>query len=161
MVKIYGVIGDADDGLDAKTIINKLLNSCGKTTLQIDSPGGDVFEGLAICDFIRNTPSSITSVVDGLAGGMASCVAVTSDIVKMKSDALLMVQNPYMKIVGDGDKHEKQIKLLEELKQKMINIYWCQSYRVSKQRISEMMDAETWLNADEALDLGFIDEIIK
>lgn len=157
---LYGIIGDSSDGLDSKSVIERVqaLGDIGDLTIRINSGGGYVFEGLAIYNFLAGHPARKTVIVDGVAASMASAVAMVGDIVRMPENALLMIHSPWNVIGGDADRLRKEAEMLDKVRGSLVAIY-AQKTGLGHDRLIAMMEAETWLTASEARALGFADEI--
>lgn len=160
-IDFIGVIGDAADALDHKSVKARLdaLADKSEITILINSPGGFVTEGLAIYDAIRSHPAHVIIEISALAASMASVVAMAGDTIRMSENALLMIHNPGTVIFGTADEFRKQADTLDKMMARMLAIY-AKRTGLPDRRISAIMDAETWLDAEEALAHGFIDEII-
>lgn len=156
---LYGTIGDWWDGLDAKTIVDELerLNP-DEITIRIHSQGGYVMEGLAIYNRLIASKARKTIHIDGLAASMASVIAMAGDRVVMPENSWLMIHKPHVMTGGNADDLRKQAELLDGLEGTLINIYATKTGH-DAEAIASMLADETWMNAQTALDLGFIDEI--
>jgi len=160
-VFLYGVIGDEFDELDAATLVEQ-IDALGNIdlTVHINSGGGLVFEGLAIYNRLANHPAGVTVEIDGLAASMASVVAMAGDIITMPDNARLMIHNPWDLSIGDAEQLRKDAEKLDSVKQSLVGIY-TKKTGLKASEIESMMDAETWLDAEQALAQGFIDEITE
>jgi ATP-dependent Clp endopeptidase proteolytic subunit ClpP len=128
--------------------------------LHIHSPGGSVFEGHAIFNALRNHPGGVTVYIDGIAASMASVIAMAGKPVKIASNGFLMIHNPWSETAGDSIEIRKQADVLDKLKDSLVQIY-AQKSGMPEDEISAAMDAETWLNAEEAVSFGLADEIFE
>lgn len=131
----------------------------GDLTVWICSPGGDVFAASQIYTMLRNHKGKITVKIDALAASAASVVAMAGDETFISPTGMLMVHNPACFASGNKADMEKAIKILEEVKESIINAYE-QKCHLSRSKIAKMMSEETWLNAKKALQLGFVDGIL-
>jgi len=158
---VYGFVGDEWDELDAKSIIDQVhaLDTSNGLVVRINSGGGYVFEGLAIYNFLKGLAANVTVIIDGLAASMASGIAMAGDVVRMPANGLMMIHNPWDLSIGDADQLRKDAAVLDKVKDSLISIY-ADKTGLDTGTISDMMAAETWLNAEEALAGGFIDDII-
>jgi ATP-dependent Clp protease protease subunit len=120
----------------------------GNITLWINSPGGDVFAAAQIYNMLMDYPYDVTVKIDALAASAASVIAMAGTKVCMSPVAMLMVHNPATIAIGDSEEKES-----------IMNAYEIKS-GLSRNKISRLMDAETWMNAKEAKKLGFADEIL-
>jgi ATP-dependent Clp protease protease subunit len=126
--------------------------------LRINSPGGSVVEGTAIYNALRRHQGGLTVHIDALAASMASVIAMAGAPVYIADNALLMIHNPWTVSMGDSTDLRKQADLLDMLKVNLRNAY-VRKTGMEADRIAEMMDQETWLDAVEAVALGFADAI--
>ena len=131
----------------------------GDLTVWICSPGGDVFAASQIYTMLRNHKGKITVKIDALAASAASVVAMSGDETFISPTGMLMVHDPACFASGNKADMEKAIKILEEVKESIINAYE-QKCHLSRSKIAKMMSEETWLNAKQALQLGFVDGIL-
>ena len=155
---LYDEIGAFN--LTAQWFTNELAKASGQVTLHLNSPGGQIFEGLAIYAAINKHPSPITVEVDGLAASIASIIAMAGQPIKMASNAMLMIHNATTMVQGDAAALKKQANTLEQVQAQLVDIY-ARKTKLPVARIVEMMDAESWLSATDAHALGFVDEIMQ
>ena len=137
----------------------ELMAGDGDITVWIHSPGGDVFAAAQIYNMLMNYPGKITVKIDGLAASAASVVAMAGSKVLMSPVSMLMCHNPMTLAFGDTVEMEKAIAMLEEVKESIINAYEKKT-KLSRAKISHLMDEETWMNAKKAVELGFADGIL-
>ena len=126
--------------------------------LRINSPGGSVVEGTAIYNALRRHQGGLTVHIDALAASMASVIAMAGSPVYIADNALLMIHNPWTVSMGDSDQLRREAALLDKLKDSLRNAY-VRKTGMEADRIAQMMDEETWLDAVEAVALGFADAI--
>lgn len=126
--------------------------------LRINSPGGSVIEGTAIYNALRRHQGGLTVHIDALAASMASVIAMAGAPVYMADNALMMIHNPWTVSAGDSDQLRREADLLDKLKSTLVNAYKRKS-GMEEEEIAQMMDKETWLDAVEAVALGFADAI--
>ena len=126
--------------------------------LRINSPGGSVIEGSAIYNSLRRHKGGLTVHIDSLAASMASVIAMAGAPVYIADNALMMIHNPWTISAGDADQLRKEADLLDKLKSTLVNAY-TRKTGMDQDQIAEMMDSETWLDAVEAVALGFADAI--
>lgn len=131
----------------------------GPVSVWINSPGGDVFAAAQIYNMLMDYPYDVTVMVDGLAASAASVIAMAGTKVQMSPVAMMMIHNPATIAIGDTEEMKKAIKMLDEVKESIMNAYEIKS-GLSRDKISRLMDAETWFNAKKAVELGFADEIM-
>ena len=137
----------------------ELESGDGNITLWINSPGGDVFAAAQIYNMLMDYPHDVTVKIDALAASAASVIAMAGTKVLMSPVAMIMVHNPATIAIGDSDEMQKAIDMLSEVKESIMNAYEIKT-GMSRHKISQLMDAETWMNAKEAVKLGFADEIL-
>lgn len=136
------------------------LNNCqGDITVWINSPGGDCFAAAQIYNMLMNYTGNINVKIDGIAASAASVIAMAGTHVSMSPVAMLMIHNPATISAGDVHDMERAKVMLSEVKESIINAYELKT-GISRQKLSNMMDAETWFNARKAVELGFADEIL-
>lgn len=137
----------------------ELKQHTGDVTVWINSPGGDVFAAAQIYTMLRNHPGKITVKIYGIAASAASVVAMAGDTTLISPVGMLMIHNPSTMAAGEKKDMEQAIAVLEEVKESILNAYTAKT-GLSRNRLAKMMDAETWLNANEAMRLGFVDGIL-
>ena len=128
-------------------------------TVQIHSPGGDCIAASQIYNMLMDYPADVTVIVDGLAASAASVIAMAGTKVCMSPTSLLMIHNPFTMASGDSTDMKKAGQLLDEVKESIINAYELKT-GMSRAKIAHLMDAETWMNAQKALELGFADGML-
>ena len=131
----------------------------GPILLHISSPGGDCIAASQIYTMLMDYPHDVIVQIDGIAASAASVIAMAGTIVRMSPTALMMLHNPWTTAMGDAAEMQKAIDLLDEVKESIINAYQIKS-GMSRAKISHIMDAETWLNAHKAKEMGFCDEVL-
>lgn len=127
-------------------------------TVRINSYGGEVSEGLAIYNLLKSYAGEVTTICDGFACSAASVVFMAGAKRIMPRSSLLMIHNAWTRASGDADDLRKAADDLEKITQPSVEIYTSVS-NLDADEIKSMMDAETWIDADEALDYGFATEI--
>ena len=162
-MRLEGVISEDTwwgDEVTPKMFKDELAEYEGKDlTIWINSPGGDVFAASVIYTAIKERKGSTKVKIDGMAASAASVIAMSGDSVEMSPTAILMVHNPITGIWGDENDMKNVIKVLKEVKETIINAYEMKT-KLSRDKLSALMDAETWMNAHEAVRLGFADSIL-
>ena len=159
---LEGVIAEEswfDDDVTPAAFKKDLLAGSGPVTLHINSPGGDVIAASQIYTMLMDYPHDVTVRIDGIAASAASVIAMAGSRVYMSPTSLMMIHNPLTFALGDSEEMRKAIQLLEEVKESIINAYEIKT-GLSRTRLSHMMDAETWMNAQKALELGFCDDVL-
>lgn len=133
------------------------LSACnGDITVKINSPGGDVFAANRIYNMLKEHNGKISVKIDALAASAATVVAMAGDEIYISPVGMMMIHNPSTIAMGDHKDMAKAIDILNEVKENIINAYE-EKTRMSRKELSELMDAETWMNAKKALELGFVD----
>ena len=144
------------DGLTAKQFRDELNKQRGAIEIHINSAGGVVTEGIAIYNSLKTYPGKKTVFIDSLAASMASVIAMAGDVVLMPSNGLIMIHNPWGLSAGVSKEHRKTADLLDLMKDAMIAAYRIKT-GIDEQELSDLMDEETWMNGNDALERGFID----
>ena len=161
---IYGDIGESwsGDSVTAKDLSDELKKLAGvkEITLRINSPGGNVFDGLAMYNSLKKFPARIITEIDGMALSIASIIALAGDEVRMAGNAVYMIHNPWTMAAGDAVEMRKIADQLDLVRDSLAGTYVAKTKEQSSlEQISDWMNAETWFNADEALKAGFVDQI--
>lgn len=168
---IYGEIGsdnafsfffDEDELVTPKGFRKDLdaLGEIDEIKVYINSPGGDTFAGQAIHSVLVRHPAPVTVYVDGIAASAASLVAMAGDRIIMPSNAMLMIHNPFTVIRGNAAEFRKMADTLDSVREAMVGAYKRKS-SLKDDEIRSMLDDETWMTADEAVEMGFADEVEK
>ena len=131
----------------------------GPITVWINSPGGDVFAAAQIYNMLMDYPYDVTVKIDGLAASAASVIAMAGTTVEMSPVAMMMIHNPATIAIGDSEEMKKAVKMLDEVKESIMNAYEIKT-GLARDKISKLMDAESWFNAKKAVELGFADKIL-
>jgi len=139
---------------------SELFSDKGDITIWLNSPGGDCIAASQIYAMLMDYPHNVTVKIDGIAASAASVIAMTGTKVLMAPTALMMVHNPLTIAIGDTDEMQKAISMLDEVKESIINAYQVKTNQ-SRAKISHWMDAETWMNANKAIELGFADGVLE
>lgn len=148
-----------NDDITPAMFKEELFSGDGPITLHISSPGGDCVAASQIYTMLMDYPGDVTVHIDGLAASAASVIAMAGTKVCMSPTACMMIHNPFTAAMGDTDEMRKAIQLLDEVKESIINAYQIKT-GLSRTKLSHLMDAETWMNAVKAKELGFCDEIL-
>ena len=126
--------------------------------LRINSLGGDVFNGMAIYNVIKKREAKTTVYIEGIAASIATIIALGADEVVMSENSLFMIHNAWGGTMGDAKDMRKSAETLEKISTELTEIYMKKT-GLSYDVVSNMMDEETWLNSEEAYELGFVDTI--
>lgn len=157
-VMIYDVIGWPFN--DAGEIIRALAGIDTKTvTVRINSPGGDVFDAMAIFNALQSHKSKIVTRIESLAASAASFIALAGKEVQAYQNAMVMIHDPWVLAAGNQYDLREIADILEKISGNMVDIY-SQNSKVGKKEIRDMLKAETWFTAKEAREKGFVDTII-
>ncbi len=148
-----------DDDVTPGQFRDELNAGKGNITVWINSPGGDCIAAAQIYNMLSEYPGKVTVKVDGLAASAASVIAMAGDEVLMSPVSMLMIHNPATMAFGDHSDMQKAIELLDAVKESIINSY-VKKTGLSRARLSHLMDAETWMDANKAVELGFADGIL-
>ena len=160
---LYGSIGsdeywdDISDKVFKQDIEN--LGDVENITLHINSPGGSVFSAVAIANTLRNHKAKVTANIDGLAASAATIITSACDTVRMPKNALFMIHNSITFAYGNNQEMQKTVEMLDKIKNSIIETYLSKT-KADKKTLSELMDNETWMDAETAKEYGFIDEIV-
>ena len=142
------------------TIFRDELNSAdGDITVWLNSPGGDVFAASQIYTMLMEYTGNVKVKIDGLAASAASIVAMSGTTVEMSPVSMMMIHNPATIAIGDTEEMKAAIKMLDEVKEGIINAYALKT-NLPHDKLANMMTAETWMNAKKAVELGFADGIL-
>ena len=159
---LYDQIGASfwGDGISAKAF-QKELTALGKVNtinLRINSPGGEVFDGLAIYNQLKQHPARIVVDVDGLAASIASVIAMAGDEIRMAGNAMMMIHNAHGMAVGDAGEMHRMAALLTQINANIADTYAERTAQTAPQ-LRAWMDDETWMTADVAVQHGFADAV--
>lgn len=160
-ISIYDEIGGW--GISAQQFakdFKALGNNLKQINLHIHSPGGDVFDGIAIYNLLKNHPSNKTVTIDGLAASMASVIAMAGTEIIMPENAMMMIHKPWGVQGGDADDMRKYADLLDKVEDTLIPAYAAKTGK-SAEELAEMLAAETWLNGKECVEHGFADKLAE
>lgn len=159
---LNGVISEETwwgDEVTPKMFKDELLVGTGDITVWINSPGGDVFAAAQIYNMLMEYTGKVTVKIDGLAASAASVIAMAGGDVYMSPVSMLMIHNPSTIAIGDSEEMLRAKALLDEVKESIINAYELKT-GLSRTKLSHLMDAESWMNANKAIELGFADKIM-
>lgn len=159
---LHGVISEETwwgDEVTPRLFKDELLAGSGNITVWINSPGGDVFAAAQIYNMLMDYTGKVTVKIDGLAASAASVIAMAGGDVYMSPVSMLMIHNPSTIAIGDSEEMLRAKALLDEVKESIINAYELKS-GLSRTKLSHLMDAETWMNANKAIELGFADKVM-
>lgn len=166
-VYLYDAIVATDEeadwygGVSAQSFVKQLAGLDAETIhLRINSPGGSVFAGRAMETALRQHSAKVIVHVDGLAASAASFVALAGDEIEMAQGAFFMIHKAWTLAWGNGNDLRKQADLLDKVDGSLVKTYHART-RLPESELAEMMAAETWLDADEAVAKGFADRVAE
>ena len=148
-----------DDDITPKLFRDELFAGNGDITIWINSPGGDCVAAAQIYNMMMEYPGNVTVKIDGIAASAASVIAMAGTKVMVSPVSMMMIHNPMTVAMGDTSEMQKAISMLDEVKESIINAYEIKT-GISRAKLSHLMDAEIWMNANMAVELGFADEIM-
>lgn len=160
-IYIYDVIGPSALGYIGNADVFDALKEIGKTEraiVHINSPGGSVDEGVGIYNLLKNHPGKVDVVVDSLAASIASVIAMAGETITMTKGSKLMVHEPWTMAVGNSKALRKQADLLDIYQSSIIKIYEDRA-KLSRDEIISLLEAETWMEPEDAIAIGFADSI--
>ena len=149
-----------DDDVTPQFFKDELMAGSGDITVWINSPGGDCVAAAQIYNMLMDYKGNVTVKIDGIAASAASVIAMAGTRVMMSPVSMLMIHNPMTIAFGDSGEMQKAIEMLGSVKDSIINAYEIKT-GLSRAKLSHLMDAETWMDANKAVELGFADEIMK
>ncbi len=162
-IMIYDDIGEGwVGGISSKAFINDLgkLPKVKTVNVRIHSEGGSVFEGHAIYNAIKRLDARVEVDVDGLAASIASVIAMAGDEIRMAENGFMMIHDPWMVAAGTSEELRDAAETMDKVREVLLKTY-VKRTGGDEEKISAMMAEETWMNADEALEMGFIDSITE
>lgn len=149
-----------DDDVTPQLFKDELNAGEGDITVWINSPGGDCVAAAQIYNMLSNYKGKVTVKIDGIAASAASVIAMAGTEVLMSPVSMLMIHNPMTIAMGDHAEMQKAIDMLAEVKESIINAYVLKT-GLSRAKLSHLMDSETWMNANKAVELGFADGMLS
>jgi len=149
-----------EDEVTPKLFREQLAQHSGALTVRINSPGGDVSAGVAIYNMLNEHEGEVTVKVDGLAASIASLISMAGDKIIMLPGSMMMVHLPWTFAAGNSDDMEQVVEMLKKTGESMIPIYAART-GLSEERVNELLKAETWMTAADAVELGFADEAVE
>lgn len=151
---------DSDWGVSGDMVLEALMNfeDDMEVDVVINSPGGSVFEGIAITNAIKDRPMTNT-IISGVAASIASVIAMAGDKVSMHANSILMIHKPSSIVLGTAEDFKKEAEVLDKIQNGMLVPSYART-GLSEKRLNEMIDAETWLTAKEARANNFVDKVL-
>lgn len=162
ILELHGTIAEEswfDDDVTPQLFKDELNAGSGDITVWINSPGGDCVAAAQIYNMLTQYKGNVTVKIDGIAASAASVIAMAGNKVLMSPVSMMMIHNPATVAFGDHVEMQKAIDMLAEVKESIINAYVIKT-GLSRAKLSHLMDAETWMDANKAVELGFADDII-
>ena len=163
VLELNGTIAEEswfDDDVTPQLFKEELNAGNGDITVWINSPGGDCVAAAQIYNMLSNYAGKVTVKIDGIAASAASVVAMAGDKVLVSPVSMMMIHNPATIAWGDSAEMQKAIAMLDEVKESIINAYEIKT-GLDRKKLSKLMDAETWMDANSAVEYGFADEIMQ
>lgn len=147
-------------GVSADELVREIAQLAVSTiNVRINSPGGSVWDGMAIYQALRGHGARIVTHIEGIAASMASVIALAGDEVRMAKGAFFMIHNPWVIVLGDAAELRDTADLLDKVTGNIVGIY-VEHSGSSEEAIRAAMEAETWYTAEEARDAGFVDVVV-
>ena len=163
VLELNGTIAEEswfDDDVTPQLFKEEMNAGNGDITVWINSPGGDCVAAAQIYNMLSNYAGKVTVKIDGIAASAASVVAMAGDKVLVSPVSMMMIHNPATIAWGDSAEMQKAIAMLDEVKESIINAYEIKT-GLDRKKLSKLMDAETWMDANSAVEYGFADEIMQ
>ena len=158
---LYGAVGESfwDDSVSAKdfhTELKALAPTVNTITVRLNSPGGDVFDGITIYNRLKQHKAKKIIHIDGMAASIASIIAMAGDEIIMGEGAQMMIHKPWTMAMGNSLELEETISRLDDIEEQMIGIY-ARKTKLDRSELRNMLSKDYWMLAEEALELGFVD----
>lgn len=149
-----------DDDVTPQIFKDELNSGSGDITVWINSPGGDCIAAAQIYNMLMDYKGNVTVKIDGIAASAASVIAMAGTKVLVSPVSMLMIHNPMTVAYGNSAEMHKAIDMLGSVKDSILNAYEIKT-GLSRTKLSHLMDAETWMDAKKAIELGFADELMQ
>jgi len=160
-IMVYDVIGDDWGGVTAKQFIQELSEiDADEILVRINSPGGLVYDGLAIYNALRQFKGTVRTRVDAVAASIASVIFMAGDIREMPESADIMIHKPWSIVVGNANDMREEAEELDRVQNKLEDIYEKQT-GIERSDVSAMVDDTTWKSGREAYELGFATDVLE
>ena len=163
VLSIYDFIGAdfwSGGGITASTVQAALDGDHKSVTVRVNSPGGDAFEGVAIYNLLKSCGKPVNVLVDGLAASAASIICMAGETITMNEGSMMMIHDAQGMAMGNGQDMRKLAETLDQVTGSIADIYVANT-GTKKNKVLDMMHAETWMSAQEAKDNGFATAITK
>lgn len=158
---IYEEIGDSWFGGISASQFSKDMKAYADTekiTVRINSPGGDVFDGIAIYNILKQHKAKVEVHIDGLAASIASVIAMAGDTIHIAENAMMMIHEAWTVVAGSSGMLREAADMLEKVNGQIVKTYMTRA-SVEEQQIIDLMAAETWMTAEEAVEYGLADQM--
>ena len=149
-----------DDDVTPQIFKDELMSGSGDVTVWINSPGGDCVAAAQIYNMLMDYKGNVTVKIDGIAASAASVIAMAGNEVLMSPVSMMMIHNPMTIAFGSSEEMKKAIDMLASVKDSIINAYEIKT-GLSRAKLSHLMDSETWMDVNKAMELGFADNSMK
>lgn len=149
-----------DDDVTPALFKEELLGGSGDITVWINSPGGDCVAAAQIYNMLMEYKGNVTVKIDGIAASAASVIAMAGTKVLMSPVSTMMIHNPATIAFGDKAEMKRAIEMLDAVKESIMNAYEIKT-GMNRGKLSHLMDAETWMDAHKAMEMGFADGILQ
>ena len=162
-IMIYGTIGSSwwEESVSASQFnkdLKALGNDIDEITVRINSTGGSVYDGLSIRSQLKSHKAEVTVIVDGLAASIASIIAMGADKIIMAKGSNMMIHNPMASAFGEAKDLRNTADFLDKIRESLVSVY-ADKTDLSSDELIDLLDAETWMSAEEAVENGFADEV--
>jgi len=160
-IMIYDIIGDAWDGITSKEFAKELMQiDSDEVVIRINSPGGLVYEGLAIYNALRQFPGTVTTRVDAVAASIASVIFMAGDVREMPESSDIMIHKPWSYVSGDAENMRNEADELDRVQNMLEEIYE-KGTGMDREEITNMVNSTTWSSGPEALEMGFATNLLE
>lgn len=159
IIELYTHIGEGDGGVTASDFRATLLRHPGDIVLRVNSPGGDVFAAAAMLNDLLAHNGSVRVEIVGIAASAASVLAMAGDRIAMAKNAHQMIHRSWGLTIGNTEDHREQAAVLDKVDRSLAKTY-ARRTKMAESKVAALMRAETWMDADEAVRLGFADEVM-
>jgi ATP-dependent Clp protease protease subunit len=162
-IRIYDVVGPDWMGMIGAETVARALDEAGEVKsidARINSPGGDVWEGLAIYNQLVQHAAKVKVTIDGLAASIASVIAMAGDEVRIAKNSQFMIHKPAGLLFGTSDELRQWADVLDTIQESITGIYSDRT-KQSAENLKEWIDAETWMTAEQAVERGFADSLVE
>src|SRR5699024_11202719 len=161
-IDIYGSIGNGLFGdVNASNVKEKIAKTTGDIKLNINSPGGDVFESVAIHNLLKSHKGNVTAYVDGLAASGASIIAMAADKIVMPSNSMLMIHNAWTFAMGNASELREVADQLEQIDTGAVKESYASRFNGSAEELDALLSKDSFITAQEAVNNGLADEIAQ